>query len=248
MLSWNEPNNIAAIVPKNTVVVWLAHLEDFYPHLAFLRGLLHKSEIERADRFHFDIHQRRYAVSQSLLRVLLCNYLSLSPNAIQFSTNAYGKPFVVGQALHFNISHSNEFAIYAFSADSEVGVDIEFWRERKFFDGIIDSNFSEIEKNIYHGLDEASKIASFYQGWTCNEAYVKAIGMGLSFPLQDFSVEMDPTKPAKLLETKPNATLKTQWHIQMLPCPDNYSAAIAFEHDHFALHFFHLTPSFLPKP
>lgn len=248
MLKWTEPDEINPVLPKNTAVLWLVYLEDFYPYLTFLRGLLNSVERKKADRFHFEIHQKRYAVSQSLLRFLLSHYLSLPANQIQFSTNAYGKPFVANEKIHFNISHSNEFAIYAFSSDTEVGIDIEYWRERKYFDGIIDSNFSKQEQAIYHSLDESLKIASFYQGWTCNEAYIKAIGMGLSYPLQDFSVEMDPRNPANLLETKPRVDAKTQWHLQMLPCPVNYSAALALEYDHFALEFFRLSPIHLPKP
>lgn len=244
---WNKSQLIEYTLPKNTVVLWLAYLEDFYPYLTFLRSLLNPVEIKRADRFHFEIHQKRYATSQGLLRFLLGQYLSLSPPQIQFSTNAYGKPFVANQSVHFNISHSNELSLYAFSRDTEIGIDIEYWRERKYFDGIIDSNFSEQEQAIYHGLDEPLKIASFYQGWTCNEAYIKAIGMGLSYPLQAFSVEMDPRKPANLLESKPRTDVRTEWHLQMLPCPANYSAALAVEHDHFALKFFRLTATQLPK-
>lgn len=242
---WIEPESIDSNLPKNTVVLWLAHLEDFFPYLAFLRGFLHKTEIEKADRFHFDIHKKRYAVSQSLLRFLLANYLSLAPQDIQFASNAYGKPFVAQTPIHFNISHSNAYALYAFSADTELGVDIESWRERKYFDGIIDSNFSEMEQAIYYRVEERLKTASFYQGWTCNEAYIKAIGMGLSFPLQDFSVEMNPTQPAKLLEAKPKQNIKTEWHLQMLPCPANYSAALATEHSRFALQFFNIVPACL---
>ncbi len=245
MLHWNDTGKIDSHLPDNTIVIWLAEITTFYSRLNLLRSFLQDEEKQKADRFHFEIHQKRYTISQGLLRFLLAHYLNLAPREIQISTHKYGKPFIPNSLLYFNISHSYDYAIYAFSTASDLGIDIEFWRDRKFLDEIIDSNFSIKEQMIYHNLTDALKIASFYQGWTCNEAYIKAIGMGLSFPLQEFSVEMDPTKPAKLLETTPRKDCKTDWNLSKLPCPKNYSAALAFEKSGAELQFFKLTSKHL---
>lgn len=242
LLTWQSTQTITKEPLQTSVVVWLAYLPDFFSQLIELRHHLISSEQEKADRFYFEKHRIRYTVSQALLRILLGAYLRIPPQEIFLNKTPYGKPFLDNSAIQFNISHSNEYAIYALSECTAVGIDIEYWKERKYLEGIIDSNFSVTEKTIYHNLDSSLKVSSFYQGWTCNEAYIKAIGMGLSFPLADFSVEMDPTKPAKLLETKPLYDIKTNWYLQMLPCPENYSAALARESASIPLKLFLLTP------
>lgn len=212
---------------QNTVHIWLAQLNDFYPKLAELRSILSKVEIEKANRFHFEKHQKRYSVSQGLLRRLLGHYSNQEPCSIELAKGYHGKPYIEGSNIKFNVSHSNEYAMYAFTLNDELGIDLEYWRERKYLDGIIDSNFSELEQRLYYQLPSSLKTASFYQGWTCNEAFIKAIGMGLSFPLKDFSVEMDPRKDTQLLNAKPQANIDTTWYLHTLACPEYYSAALA---------------------
>lgn len=244
MQHWKIIDTFHHDLPKNSVILFLVHLNDFFPQLKQLYNLLNSTEQQKALRFHFEKHQQRYTVSQAFLRIFLSNYSNTKPIEIEFKTTSFGKPFLSNSNLQFNISHSNEYALYGFSYHTAIGVDIEYWRERKYFDGIIDANFSQKEQAIYHSLDDELKTASFYQGWTCNEAYIKAIGMGLSFPLSDFTVEMDPTKPAKLLHTIPRTDVKTDWHIQKIPCPDDYSAALAIEKPCEDLRLYLLNPDF----
>jgi 4'-phosphopantetheinyl transferase len=212
---------------ENTVEIWLAHLNNFYHRLDELRTVLTEPEIKKAERFHFAKHQKRYAVSQSILRILLGQYSKQNPKNIELAKGKYGKPYLENSNIKFNVSHSNEYAIYAFTLNDELGVDLEYWRVRNHLDGIIDSNFSELEQRLYHQLPHELKVAGFYQGWTCNEAFIKAIGMGLSFPLKDFSVEMDPRKNVRLLAAKPQVNIDVDWCLHKLACPAGYSAALA---------------------
>lgn len=228
-------------VPKltaETIHLWQVHFPYFYPTVNDLKLLLNGPEQQRAARFLFDKHRLPYIVAQAHLRMILSQYLAITPASLEFHFGAYGKPYLNNSALQFNMSHSNEYALYAIALDQEIGIDIEFQRERTFAEGIVASQFSALESAQYQKLVAAHKFASFYKGWSCKEAFIKAIGMGLAFPLKDFSVDMDPRHPAKLIEIKPNTFVAEQWHLHLIEGPKNYSCALATQIANPILNYF----------
>src|SRR4051812_11027082 len=110
--------------------VWCARLRQSAATLAAMRALLSGDERERAGRFHFERDRSAFAVSRGLLRTLAGRYLDAPPERLRFDYTPYGKPYIAGQfassPLRFNLSHSHELVLYAFTSGAEVGVDVEY--------------------------------------------------------------------------------------------------------------------------
>lgn len=96
-------------------------------------------------------------------------------NSIKF--NQYGKPYIEGYNLNFNISHSNILVACAFY-QYELGFDVEYMKE-EIPQNIVDAVFSNLEKEL---VSHDSRL--FYLIWTAKESYIKWLGKGLLYPLQ----------------------------------------------------------------
>ena len=106
-------------LPDNVVHVWRAELRPC------ATDLLSASERERAAQFHFDKDRDRYVAARSILRQLIGRYEQASPEGIQFTYNTYGKPALEGSSLRFNVSHSADLVLLAFTRNKNIGVDVE---------------------------------------------------------------------------------------------------------------------------
>lgn len=163
--------------------------------------------------------------------MLLGEYLQMDPGAVEFGYAANGKPFLAGtlsaERLYFNVSHAEERAMFAIASGRELGVDIEFVRAMPDALAIAESFFSVAEIAVLRSLPEEVRAEAFFACWTRKEAYIKALGDGLSLPLQDFDVSLAPSEPARLLATRrehsPPLTLKD---VRVAP---GYVAALAAE-------------------
>src|SRR5438094_222037 len=83
-------------------------------------------ETARAARFRFEHLQRSFILTRGALRVLLGRYLNTAPRDLQFSYGSNGKPTLAPSAcLQFNASHSGDLALFAFTTDCEIGIDVE---------------------------------------------------------------------------------------------------------------------------
>jgi 4'-phosphopantetheinyl transferase len=168
-----------------------------------LSGLLSADERSRAGRFAFERDRRRYIVARARLRQLLGERLGVAPESLQFVYNPHGKPALArrpGQRdLRFNVAHCGEVAAYAFAGGREVGVDVEAVRELPDADDIAMRFFSRRERAAYMRLPAQERPQGFFNCWTRKEAFVKALGEGLSHPLEAFDVSLAPGKPARLL-------------------------------------------------
>ena len=102
------------------VHVWFARLERTPARLTRMRTILNPEEMARADRFLMDVHRNRFIAARALLRDLLAGYLSQPPDAIRFAYNEWGKPALApgfaASDLRFNLSHSQNLAMYAVRA------------------------------------------------------------------------------------------------------------------------------------
>ncbi len=160
----------------------------------------------------------------------------MPPEEIAFDYNKYGKPTLaqtVGdQSLKFNMSHSGKLALYAFARHRELGIDVE-WIKRRLNDAgqIAERFFSAAENNVLHALPESLKQEAFFNCWTRKEAYIKARGMGLSLPLDQFDVTLRPGEPARLLATRDDPRQASRWTMQALDPGKDYIAAVLVEGD-----------------
>lgn len=152
---------------------------------------LSQDELARANRFHFAKHRQRFAVARAGMRLILAQYQDTSPDQLSFTTNAHGKPALTSTQFGFNLSHSGELAMLAVSKHPEIGVDVEYFSPRPFL-GIAQHCFSDIEIQALTALPAMSCMLGFFKIWSQKEAFIKAVGMGLAYPLKDFSVRINP--------------------------------------------------------
>ncbi len=215
------------------VHVWLAELEQPARTVEQLAGVLSDDELARARRFYFERDRRRFMVARGVLRKILGWYLALPPARLEFTYGPRGKPFLLaagdGQRLRFNVSHSQELALFAVTRDRELGVDIEFMRPLDDADAIARHFFSAHEQATLLSLPASLKHQGFYNCWTRKEAYIKATGEGLSQPLDEFDVSLAPGEPAKLLSVVGKPEEVSRWTFQALQPPEGYAAALAVE-------------------
>jgi len=167
------------------------------------------------------------------LRTLLGEYLGIAPTKLQFSTNAYGKPSIIspefGTRLHFNLAHSGTLALYAFSYDRHVGVDVEYMRSGIDYEAIARSHFSPYENEQLQALPSTMQEEAFFACWSRKEAYIKARGKGLSLPLDQFDVSLNPGEPAMLLASREDTEAITQWLLHALSPGPRYTGALVVE-------------------
>lgn len=149
---------------------------------------LSKDERQRADRYPILDHRRRYAITHGALRVVLSCYLGVDPASLQFAYGPRGKPTLLGDGPHFNLSHSAQLAMIAV-AKQPIGVDCEKLRHLERLLDIGKRQFSASEYEALRALPEPARLLAFYRCWTRKEAYVKALGLGLA-ALDVFDVDL----------------------------------------------------------
>lgn len=152
--------------------------------------LLSPAEHDRVGRYRFADHQRRYQIGHGALRLILGGYLNVAPTEVAFHIGPRGKPYLVGDGLHFNLSHSGKLALIGVS-QHELGIDVEKVRHLESLTQIAQRHFSDSEFRKLEALDDAARELAFYRCWTRKEAYIKALGEGLSMALDSFDVSVD---------------------------------------------------------
>jgi 4'-phosphopantetheinyl transferase len=197
--------------------------------LAGLEPLLTPDERDRADRFKFDHLRRSFVLARGVLRVLLGRYLDIDPASIRFGYDEKGKPSLARRGpLKFNASHSGDMALYAFTLDCEIGVDVEQVRPFDDLRRIADRFFCAEETTDLMDLPEEQREAAFFRCWTRKEAYVKAIGEGLAVPLDGFAVSLRPDQPARLIHIGHDSEAAADWTLQNLEPAAGYAGAVAY--------------------
>jgi 4'-phosphopantetheinyl transferase len=212
------------------VRVWLAELDAGAAVVDRMVAVLSPDERERAGRFHFRRDAMRWIVARATLRDILGSYLETDPGAIAFTYGKHGKPALGGSAegadLQFSVSHSADLAAYAVTIGAPVGVDVERLRAVQYLDAVAERAFSPRECAVLRALPVDLGLAGFFNCWTRKEAYIKALGEGLSYPLERFSVSLAPGAPARL-ESVDDAPAHLQtWTMEALPLPAGFAGAV----------------------
>ena len=224
--------------------VWYADLEH-QEDARKLEPLLSADEIPRANRFRFPEHRRRFIIARACLRQLLSGYLGIEARDVSFIYSPEGKPALAPEhhsSIFFNVSHSADLAAFAFTKDHSIGIDVEMIRHDVDADQIPKRFFSSAEQKILAKLQGEAKFRGFFNCWTRKEAYVKAVGSGLSLPLRDFDVSLAPGDPARLLATRPEAQQKACWSMVSLDFGETCAAAVVVEGPIAKLHISKFVP------
>jgi 4'-phosphopantetheinyl transferase len=165
--------------------VWLLSARIETEQRKFYEGVLSEDERERARRFHFQADRDRFVVGRGALRLILSSHCEKDPRKLMIETGSYGKPSLVEPAyrLQFNVAHAGDCVLIGVTEDVKCGVDIEQSHPRFSETEIADRYFRPHEVEWMNQVE-----FGFTRLWTMKEAIMKAIGRGLSIPLNDIDV------------------------------------------------------------
>ena len=215
---------------QDDVHIRIASLDCRQSDLRFFESLLAEDEIDRANRFYFQKDRERFIAGRGLLRVILSSYVGVPPGEIIFRYGNHGKPELRRQegrtAIEFNLAHSGGTAIYAIARDRPVGVDIETIQPDFPVAEVAKNFFSSREMAALQALPNVLRTEAFFKCWTRKEAFIKALGDGLSCPLSDFDVSLKPGDPARLLHVKGASEEASRWCMEDIDSIPGYAAAI----------------------
>ncbi len=197
-------------------------------------ALLSGAEHERADRFRFAVHRKRFVICRGMLRKLLSAYKGIPPDSLQFSYNRYGKPElqtpVAAEPLHFNVSHSDQTIVIALTRAAPLGVDVEYMRRKTDYRNIAKRFFATAEWEDLCNVPQALRRRAFYNCWTRKEAYIKALGSGLSTSLNSFVVTLRPEHAPRVVLVDGDPRQAKDWSLYHFnPDPDTVGA-LAIKH------------------
>ena len=228
---WERPSAPPAL-GMDEAHIWRARLA-LSPHsMSEMQELLSPDERERASRFVFAGDRERYVCARTRLRLLLGSYLGAPPAELRFTYSALGKPaletLAEGRRLCFNLAHSGELALFALTWERAIGVDVEQVRDTLPFLALLESVFAPRERALLLALPEEERRRAFFTGWARKEAYLKARGDGLSYPLDAFEVSLLPDEPPEL-RLPASEDAPARWRLHAINIGAEYAAAAVTE-------------------
>lgn len=228
-----DPAAMASSLGPHDIHLWVASMFLPEPRVAELARLLDPDEATRAARFRFDIHRRRFTVGRGFQRHVLGAYLGRRPESLVYTHGPKDKPYLAPgespEPLFFNLSNSEELAILGITRRCEIGVDVEHLRELSDLEALAERFFSAAESRVLLPLPESQHIEAFFNCWTRKEAYLKAVGTGLSAPLDRFDVNLLPGEPPRMLALEGDTERAARWSLHHLVPAHGYLGAIAIE-------------------
>lgn len=194
-----------------------------------LAGLLSPAESERGARFHFERDRLRHETSTGLLRLLLGTLLGRDPAGLVFETGAHGKPaLATGPA--FNVSHSGHWWLCGVALDGRVGVDVEVHRPLGDLAHLARTTFHADETaRVLAGHTDEDRHAAFFRVWSRKESFIKAVGMGLAYPLTGFIVSAEPEPARALIEVCDPDDDAARWQMRSVTWEPGLAAAVAWD-------------------
>jgi 4'-phosphopantetheinyl transferase len=213
-------------ITKDTIEVRSLCLLSCKGETERLAQYLCESERERAARFHFRADYDRYVAARAALRLQLGAFLECDPKSLLFQYTSHGKPFIERCGIEFNLSHSGNWVLFAFTGSAEIGVDIEHIRPMPDMRDVANQHFAAAEFARWEATPERDRTEAFYRCWTRKESFIKAIGEGLSFPLDSFEVAFGLHQPARLASVDGDEALAAPWWMADLPGFAGYAAAV----------------------
>jgi 4'-phosphopantetheinyl transferase len=181
------------------VHIWVIDLERIPREWLGQGAVISNQELVHSRTFKVERERQRYIARRAMLRQLLGRYSGLDPMAIQYQVNPYGKLSLLDSALAFSLAGCQDRMAIAFALGAEVGVDLEHTRPLADIPSLVARWFSSEEQAGWSDLPAEKQTEAFYHIWTQKEAFIKATGRGMSFPLKDLSVEGNPDMPPRLV-------------------------------------------------
>lgn len=207
-------------ISPNIINVWVVNLNisDELEKQQFEN--LSLDEQAQAKRFVFPIHQKRFVASHFALRNLLSRIIDVSPQEVHFILSEHGKPYLENHPnIGFNLSHSEEVAVIGLQKNARIGIDIEKI-QLQFNLKLVHRFFSQEEINEFNEIPTDQQLSAFFRFWSRKEAIIKALGTGLSFPLNQFTTSLKNNYEMITIASE-------TWHLLSLDYFTDYQFAIA---------------------
>ena len=232
--TWPQPPSVPEL-NANDVQVWHIHIEDFSDSDDDLTTLLAREEQDRAQRMRVQEKKREYIIGRLALRSILSAYSGTPCDQLSFDYGPQKKPSLAEQEtlpperrLDFNLSHSGRIILIAVTLGKRIGIDVEYIEPDRADEKIAQRYFSPTEFTTLKNLPDEDRIAGFYRCWTSKEAFVKARGDGLTFPLDAFDVAISNEERA-ILEIRDTNEDAARWELKAIEVGDKYAATCAVE-------------------
>lgn len=211
------------------VHVWQFGLDPPQAAMNDLASCLSQDERERAARFRFEVHRRRWVAARTALRQVLARYAGAVPAGLRFHCDAYGKPALLPphDAVHFNLTHSHDLGLLVI-APAPVGVDAEYIDRRTDFEALMRRVASEDEREAFSRCPVAGQRTAFFRLWTRKEAYIKGRGLGLSLPLTAITVPVTALSGPRDIRVDPAWDDGKPWRLWDLEVPPSHMASLAY--------------------
>jgi 4'-phosphopantetheinyl transferase len=240
VVSWKTPTGDFSLSKKD-IHLWRADLSLPDRSIQQFNQILSNDEKMKAERFHFEKDRKKFIIGVGILRTILGCYIGVEPCELRFCFGKHGKPGLSdafgNKKIHFNMSHSEDLALYGFTRDHEIGLDIEFIRDIPEMDKIAEQFFSIKENDVLRSLPDNKKKEAFFNCWTRKEAFIKAIGEGLSYPLSKLAVSLTPDEPSRVLTIDEDSERASKWFMWSLRPALGFTAAFAIQGHDWRLHF-----------
>jgi len=214
----------------NDIHVWTAYIDETVHVEELYSPVLSRDEQERAKRFRFDHHRNRYIILHYAMRKILSRYMQIPPRKIEIDKGTYGKPFIKEQShnqlISFNASSTSNMIAFICAQNRNIGIDIECIDPKLNIDSIIPSLFSLNETKLFQLIDDSNRLEHVLRFWTAKEAYVKALGSGLHYPLKDITLclsEQNKIYVSQARKDDPQINI-----IQFYPA-DGYIGSLAYD-------------------
>lgn len=257
--SWHSFNRPSALVEmkwistlhprtpaEGEVHLWMADFADWADRLGDLKSILSPDEVNRSDRFLRDGDRDRYVFAHGVLRRILATCCGAEAGALTFGVGDHGKPFLVNrsagsESIEFNLSHSGDLVLIGVASGCPVGVDVERLSRKVEFEDLSDRFFSPEEAETIRRQPEGERRRVFFDTWVCKEAFIKAVGHGLTMPLDSFTVRFDGERTTVGTSSgKDNPHLRMPWALHRFDLALDYVGSVAASAESVAVTAFRL--------
>lgn len=217
-------------LPPDGVHLWCARPEeltdDAARHAAV--GLLCADELRRLRRFRVEKPRQRFLAGRAMLRRVLSRYDPRPPASWQFEIARHGRPAIAGnnpRKLQFNLSKCTGLVVCAITRNFVVGVDVENIHRRAPLD-VADTFFAPAEVDALRALPLEQQPHRFFEYWTLKESYIKARGLGLSIPLDQFAFRIESDRPPRVEIDPRQQDDPTAWQFAHVRPTDEHLVAL----------------------
>ena len=208
-------------------IIALQNAHDLPPALfESLLGFVSEDRKQRAKKFIRREDACRSVIGEVLAKYCVAKAAGISVKAVSFHVDSFGKPHAnLERQIHFSVSHSKSWVVCAVDR-SPIGIDVEYMRE--FDPDVAKRFFHPHEYAALNALPEAERNGRFLDLWTIKESYSKALGKGLSLPLDSFEVLFE-NGTIRMKSLSPNPVM----HFRQYDLGPDYICAACSEHEAF---------------